>query len=51
MEEVNDEYGLGTVLCKHGRMEGDIRERTVKDRQVMGALERVMKGRNKSMEV
>ncbi len=32
-------------------MEGEIRERTVKGRQVMGALERVMKGRNVNMEV
>ncbi len=32
-------------------MEGEIRERTVKGRQVMGDLERVMKGRNVSMEV
>ncbi len=32
-------------------MEGEIRERTVKGRQVMGALERVMKGRNVSMAV
>ncbi len=30
---------------------GEIRERTVKGRQVMGALERVMKGRNVSVVV
>ncbi len=51
MEEVNEFKYLGTVLCKHGSMEGEIRERTVKGRQVMGALERVMKGRNVSMVV
>ncbi len=39
------------VLCKHGSMEGEIRERTSKSRQVMGSLERVMKGRNVNMEV
>ncbi len=39
MEEVNEFKYLGTILCKHGSMEGEIRERTVKDRQVMGALE------------
>ncbi len=51
-------YGWGrrrwrrwTILCKHGSMEGEIRERIVKGRQVMGALERVMKGRNVSMVV
>ncbi len=32
-------------------MEGEIRERTVKGRQVMGVMERVMKGRNVSMAV
>ncbi len=32
-------------------MEGEIRERTVKGRQVMGAVEKVMKGRNVSMAV
>ncbi len=51
MEEVNEFTYLGTILCKQGSMEGEIRERTVKGRQVMGALERVMKGRNVSMAV
>ncbi len=51
MEEVNDFKYLGTILCKHWSMEGEIRERTVKGREVMGALERVMKGRNVSMVV
>ncbi len=51
MEEVNEFKYLGTILCKHGSMEREIRERTVKGRQVMGALERVMKGRNVSMAV
>ncbi len=51
MEKVNEFKYLGTILCKHGSMEGEIRERTVKGRQVMGVLERVLKGRNVSMEV
>ncbi len=51
MEDVNEFKYLGTTLCKHGSMEGEIRERTVKGRQVMGGLERVMKGRNVSREV
>ncbi len=51
MEEVNEFKYLGTILCKHGSMEGEIRERTVKGRQVTSALERVMKGRNVSMSV
>ncbi len=42
---------LEIILCKHGSMEGEIRERTVKGEQVMGALERVMKGRNVIMAV
>ncbi len=29
MEEVNEIKYLGTILCKHGSMEGEIRERTV----------------------
>ncbi len=32
MEEVNICKYLGTILCKHGSMEGEIRERTVKGR-------------------
>ncbi len=51
MEEVKEFKYLGTILCQHGSMEGEIRERTVKGRQVMGALERVTKGRNESMAV
>ncbi len=51
MEEVNEFKYLGTILCKHGSMEEEIRERTVKGRQVMGDLKRVMKGRTVSMEV
>ncbi len=51
MEEVNEFKYLGTILRKHGSMEGEMRERTVKGRQVMGALERVMRGRNVSLKV
>ncbi len=51
MEEVNEFKYLGTILCKHGSMEGEIKERTIKGRQVMGAMERVMKGRNVSIEI
>ncbi len=50
MEEVTEFKYLGT-LCKHGSMEGEVRERVVKGRQVVAALERVMKGRIGSMEV
>ncbi len=39
MEVVNEFKYLGTILCKHGSMKREIRERTVKGRQVMGALE------------
>ncbi len=34
MEEVNEFKYLGTILCKHGSMVGEISERTVKGRQV-----------------
>ncbi len=39
MEAVNEFKYLGTILCKHGSMEGERRERTVKGRQVIGLLE------------
>ncbi len=48
---VNEFKYLVTILCKHGSMKGEIWERTVKGRQVMGALERVMKGRTVTMVV
>ncbi len=51
MEEVNEFKYLGTVLCKHGGMEGEIRERVMKGRSVVGSLAGVMKGKNVSMEV
>ncbi len=51
MEEVSEFKYLGIVLCKHGRMEGEIRERVMKFRSVVGSLTGVMKGRNVSMDV
>lgn len=33
----------GTILSKHGSMEGGVRETAVKSKQVIGALERVKK--------
>ncbi len=51
MEEVNEFKYLGTVLCKHGGMEGEIRQRVMKGKSVVGLLAGVMKGRNVSMEV
>ncbi len=49
MEEVSECKYLGTVLCKHGGMEGEIRERVMKG--VVGSFAGVMKGRNVSMSV
>ena len=51
LEEVNEFKYLGSVLCKYGSMEGEIKERAVRGRQVIGSLGRIMKGRNVSMEV
>ena len=51
LEEVNEFKYLGTVLCKHGSMEGEIKERAVKGRQVVGSLSRIMRGRNVSVDV
>ncbi len=39
------------MLCKRGGMEGEIRERVMKGRSVVGSLAGVMKGRNVSMDV
>ncbi len=39
------------MLCKHGEMEGEIRERVMRGRSVVGLLAGVMKGRNVSMDV
>ncbi len=38
MEEVSKFKYLGTVLCKHGGMEGEIRERVMKGRRVVGGM-------------
>ncbi len=51
MEEVSEIKYLGTVLCKHGGMEGEIRESVMKGRSVVGLLAGVMKGRDVSMDV
>ncbi len=51
MEVVKEFKYLGTVLSTDGEMEGEVRERAVKGRSVIGSLGRVMKGRNMSMKV
>ncbi len=51
MEEVSEFKYLGTVLCKHGGMEGEIRERVMKGKSAVSLLAGVMKGRNVSMDV
>ncbi len=38
MEVVKEFKYLGTVLIKHGEMEGEVRERAVKGRSVIGSL-------------
>ncbi len=45
LEEVKEFKYLGTVLCKHGEIGGEIRERAVKGRSDTGSPARVMKGR------
>ncbi len=54
MEEVSEFKYLGTVLCKHCKhrgKEGEIRERVMKGRRVVGSLAGVMKERDVSMGV
>ncbi len=48
MEEVSEFKYLGTVLCKQGGMEGEIREQVMKGRSVVGLLTGIMKGKNVS---
>ncbi len=50
MEVVKKFKNLGTVLSKHREME-EVRERTVKGRNITGSLARVMKGRSVFTEV
>ena len=51
LEEVREFKYLGSMLCKYGSMEGEIRERAVKGRQAIGTLGRIMRGRNVSLNV
>jgi len=51
MEEVQKFKYLGSIMCKHGSMDGETRERAVQGRKVVGSLGRIMKGRTVSLEV
>ena len=50
MEEVKELKYLGTVLCKHEEMEGEIREWVAKGRCVIRSLARVVRGSNDRFE-
>ncbi len=39
------------MLCKHGGMEGEIRQQVMRGRSVVGLLAGVMKGRSVSIDV
>lgn len=51
LKEVAEFKYLGSVLCKYGSMDGEIRDRAVKGRQVIGSIDRIMRGRNVTREV
>jgi len=51
MEEVSEFKYLGSVLCKYGSMEGEIRERALQGRKVVGSLGRMMRERTVSKEI
>ncbi len=51
MEVVKEFKYFGTVLSKPREMEGEVREKAVKDKSIIRSLARVMKGRSVSMEV
>ncbi len=42
---------LGSIMCKHGSVEGETRESAVLGRKMVGSLGRMMKERTVSMEV
>ncbi len=49
--EVNEFKYHGSIFYKYGSMEGEIRERAIKNRKVIGSLGRVMRERTVSREV
>ncbi len=51
MEVVKEFTYLGTALSNHGETEGEVRERAVKGRSVIGSITRAMRWKNVSMEV
>ncbi len=38
MKEVNEFKYLGSIFCKYGSMEGEIRERAIQGRKAVGSL-------------
>ncbi len=51
MKEVNEFKYLGSILCKYGSMEGEIRARALQERKVVGSMGRMMRGKTVSTEV
>ncbi len=51
MKEVNEFKYLGSILCKYGSMEGELRERALQERKVVGSTGRMMRERTVSTEV
>ncbi len=49
--QVSEFKYLGSVMCKHGGTEGEIRERALQGRRVAGSLRQIINGRSVSMEV
>lgn len=50
LEEVTELVYFGTVLCKSGSMEGEVRERAVNEKQVIGTLRINEKSEHRSKE-
>ncbi len=51
MEEAIEFKYLGSVICKHGDIEGETREWALQGRKVVGSLECIVNGKSVSMEV
>ena len=48
MEKVNESKYLGSILCKHGSMDGEVHE---KARKMVGSLRHMKNGRTVNMEI
>ncbi len=51
MEKVNEVKYLGSIFCKHGSMEGEVRKKELQGRKEVGSLGYTMKGWTVNKEI